>query len=439
MAHRLLELSRDNTQLLINRIFSLPRISTPDGVFASLPKDDAITMPRMYPLPKPKPKTRWQLFAEARGIKKHKRSRKVFDKTTNDWVPRWGYKSIKKGPAANPPIVEVGDADYAQGVDPFENAKRSKNVQKTRQKLRELRNKSEANALVKTQSTLQRAKLSTRSFGEFDKKSESVGGKPRIKRKVATVSLVEERKTIAAVGSTFTTALAPPRYTTLKTLGRGYANARLATPNAFYCSSHLRRFSSKGSESPKESQPEKEEHNQADQTNHENAGAEDSPVNLEEVEELQIKLEEVTEKLKELQLKYRISLDNCEQIEKIAAKKLHNAKLYAITQFAKDMLDVADAFELAFKSLGTQKDAGLNAEFIEGIRLTESQLHKTFEKHGIKRFESLEQKFNPEVHEAVFEIPEESVDRNTILQVIFNGYTINDRILRAAKVGVSRK
>ncbi|CDR94257.1 regulator of ribosome biosynthesis, putative [Babesia bigemina] len=197
-ATTLLDISRDNAQLLINRIFSLPRIATPDGVFASLPKEDVITMPRMYPLPKPKPKTRWQLFAEARGIRKHKRSRMVFDKTVNDWVPRWGYKSIKKGVAANPPIVEVGDSDYAQSVDPFEEAKRSKNVQKTRQKLRELRNKAEANALSKTQSALQRAKLSTRSYGEFDKKTENVGAKPRIKRKVATVSLVEEKKSYLA-------------------------------------------------------------------------------------------------------------------------------------------------------------------------------------------------------------------------------------------------
>ncbi|CDR94256.1 co-chaperone GrpE, putative [Babesia bigemina] len=248
------------------------------------------------------------------------------------------------------------------------------------------------------------------------------------------------RTAIASVGCMFNASFTSRLYTTVRTLGRAYENPRFITSNVFYCNKQFRQFSSKGSESPKESQFENEEPSQTEQTSHENTADEDSPVNLEEqVEELQSKLEEVTGKLKELQLKYRISLDNCEQIEKIAAKKLNNAKLYAITHFAKDMLDVADAFELAFKSLGTQKETGLNAEFIEGIRLTEQQLHKTFEKHGIKRFESLEQKFNPEVHEAVFEIPDKSVDRNTILQVVFNGYMINDRVLRAAKVGVSRK
>ncbi|ORM42025.1 Protein GrpE [Babesia sp. Xinjiang] len=160
---------------------------------------------------------------------------------------------------------------------------------------------------------------------------------------------------------------------------------------------------------------------------------------VQKIAELEGKLAEATENLKELQLKYRLCLDNCEQIERIGAKKLHNAEMYAITQFARDMLDVADAFELAFKSLGKQKDAAVNTQFIEGIKLTEVQLHKTFEKYGIKRFESVNQVFNPEVHEAMFEIEDASVERNTILQVIFNGYMIKDRVLRAAKVGVSRK
>lgn len=193
-AESLLVLSRDNTQLLVNRIFSLNRVSTPDGIHAVQPSDDAITMPRMYPLPKPKPKTRWQLFAEARGIKKHKRSRMVFDKTTNDWVPRWGYKSIKKRPAHKSPIVEVKDSDYAQGIDPFEEASRKKSVQKTRQKLRELRNKAEASALSTTESALKRAMSSTRGAGKVGKKVKGVKAKIDIKRKAACVPLKEERE-----------------------------------------------------------------------------------------------------------------------------------------------------------------------------------------------------------------------------------------------------
>ncbi|KAK1443575.1 ribosome biogenesis regulatory protein RRS1 like protein [Babesia gibsoni] len=193
-AASLAELSRSNTQLLVNRIFSLKRVTTSDGIFATLPSEDAIVMPRMYPLPKPKGKTRWQLFAEERGIKKHKRSRMVFDKDSNDWVPRWGYKSIKKRHGANPPIVELKESEVAQGIDPFEESSRKKNVQKTRQKLRELRNKVEGSALSKTESALRRAMTSTRIAGKVKKGPKGVKAKPNINRKAASVPLSEERQ-----------------------------------------------------------------------------------------------------------------------------------------------------------------------------------------------------------------------------------------------------
>nr|BAN64833.1 regulator of ribosome biosynthesis, putative [Babesia bovis] len=143
-------------------------------------------MPRMYPLPKPKPKTRWQIFAEARGIKKHKRSRLVFDKSVNDWVPRWGYKSIKKGPLHAPPIVEVTGSKVPPDVDPFEAASRKKSERKTRQKIRELRNKAEGDSLNRAHTALERAKTSTRSCGKFDKKKKGVNDKKTIKRKAVS-------------------------------------------------------------------------------------------------------------------------------------------------------------------------------------------------------------------------------------------------------------
>ncbi|GFE54015.1 ribosome biogenesis regulatory protein protein [Babesia ovis] len=193
-AESLRSLARENTQLLVNRIFALNRVTTEDGIFATLPNEDAITMPRMYPLPKPKAKTRWQLFAEARGIKKHKRSRLVFDKTVNDWVPRWGYKSIKKGLGHAPPIVEVRGSKVAPDVDPFEEASRKKGVQKTRQKIRELRNKVEGDSLNRAHTALERAKTSTRSCGKFDKKTKGVNDKRKIQRKAIAKPLKDERQ-----------------------------------------------------------------------------------------------------------------------------------------------------------------------------------------------------------------------------------------------------
>ncbi|KAG0224654.1 ribosome biogenesis regulatory protein-domain-containing protein [Mortierella sp. GBAus27b] len=86
-------LSRDNAQLLFNEIFQLPTISDDNGVMAMLPKPTTL-LPREKPLPKPKPETRWEKFAKAKGIVKRKKDRMVFDEATGDYKPRWGYQGI---------------------------------------------------------------------------------------------------------------------------------------------------------------------------------------------------------------------------------------------------------------------------------------------------------------------------------------------------------
>ncbi|KAF9898028.1 Rhodanese- sulfurtransferase, partial [Lobosporangium transversale] len=86
-------LSRDNAQLLFNEIFQLPTISDDNGVMAMLPTPTTL-LPREKPLPKPKPETRWEKFAKAKGIVKRKKERMVFDETSGEYKPRWGYKAI---------------------------------------------------------------------------------------------------------------------------------------------------------------------------------------------------------------------------------------------------------------------------------------------------------------------------------------------------------
>ncbi|KAF9347211.1 Rhodanese- sulfurtransferase [Mortierella sp. NVP85] len=86
-------LSRDNAQLLFNEIFQLQTISDDSGVMAMLPIPTT-QLPREKPLPKPKPETRWEKFAKAKGIVKRKKERMVFDEASGDYKPRWGYKGI---------------------------------------------------------------------------------------------------------------------------------------------------------------------------------------------------------------------------------------------------------------------------------------------------------------------------------------------------------
>jgi len=87
------ELSRDNAQLLFNEIFQLQTISDDNGVMAMLPNPTTL-LPREKPLPKPKPETRWEKFAKAKGIVNRKKERMIYDDNSGEYKPRWGYKGI---------------------------------------------------------------------------------------------------------------------------------------------------------------------------------------------------------------------------------------------------------------------------------------------------------------------------------------------------------
>ena len=76
---------------------------------------------------------------------------------------------------------------------------------------------------------------------------------------------------------------------------------------------------------------------------------------------------------------------------------------------------------------------------IEGIDLTERDLLKTLERHGVKQLDPQGQKFDPNLHQAMFEIPNAEVPNGTVLQVVQSGYVIGDRVLRPALVGVSQR
>jgi regulator of ribosome biosynthesis len=93
----LLEVSRDNTQLLLNKVFALPTASVDVGVLAQLPKPTT-HLPREKPVPVPKPLTRWEKFAKDKGIHKTKRSRLEFDDESGEYLPRYGSGSKKNDP-----------------------------------------------------------------------------------------------------------------------------------------------------------------------------------------------------------------------------------------------------------------------------------------------------------------------------------------------------
>ena len=142
------------------------------------------------------------------------------------------------------------------------------------------------------------------------------------------------------------------------------------------------------------------------------------------------------------ELKDRVlrTLAEMENLRRRTEREIADAKTYGITSFARDLLSVTDNIRRAFTSVDAEAigaDGPLKA-FVEGIELTERDLLKVLEKHGVKEINPLNEKFDPNKHQAMFEIPNADVPNGTVLQVMQAGYVIGERVLRPALVGVSK-
>jgi molecular chaperone GrpE len=135
------------------------------------------------------------------------------------------------------------------------------------------------------------------------------------------------------------------------------------------------------------------------------------------------------------------TLAEMENLRRRTEREVADARSYGVTNFARDILAVADNMERALKALDDEirekAEAGVKA-LLDGVELTERELIKAMEKHGVKKLEPQGQKFDPNLHQAMFEIPDESVPAGTVVQIMQPGYTIGERVLRPALVGVSK-
>ncbi|MFG1345740.1 nucleotide exchange factor GrpE [Xanthobacter autotrophicus DSM 431] len=130
-----------------------------------------------------------------------------------------------------------------------------------------------------------------------------------------------------------------------------------------------------------------------------------------------------------------------ENIRRRAEKEVQDAKTYGIASFARDMLNVADDLSRALGSVEETTRASAEGPLkalLEGLELTERGLGKALEKHGIRRIEPKGEKFDPNLHQAMFEVPDPNVPSGTVVQVVQAGYVIGERVLRPAMVGVAR-
>lgn len=139
--------------------------------------------------------------------------------------------------------------------------------------------------------------------------------------------------------------------------------------------------------------------------------------------------------------KFLRAFAEAENVRRRADKEVADAKTYGIASFARDVLNVADDLARALGAVeaeAKEKAEGAVKSLLDGLELTERGLHKALEKHGIRKLEPKGERFDPNHHQAMFEIPDETVPAGTVLQVVQSGYVIGDRVLRPAMVGVSR-
>jgi molecular chaperone GrpE len=172
-------------------------------------------------------------------------------------------------------------------------------------------------------------------------------------------------------------------------------------------------------------------------------GAE-QPVRQEESDPLKLALQAV-DALKEEngQLKDKLlrTLADMDNLRKRLEREKAEATLYAASNFARDLLSVADNFSRALAAVTPEQRTAadeMSSNLLAGIEVTERELTNVLERHGIRRIDAMGQKFDPHMHQAIFEVPTADHPAGTVVQVMQNGYAIGTRCLRPALVGVAK-
>ena len=156
-----------------------------------------------------------------------------------------------------------------------------------------------------------------------------------------------------------------------------------------------------------------------------------------EGEENEKTLDELKEENKDLSDRMMRALAETENIRKKFFKEKKDAEIYGGTKLARDLLSVLDNLNRALESVDDEMKEKQNA-VLEGIELTKKELLNTFSNHEINELSPMEgERFDPKFHQAMFEGPHPKIEKGNIIQVMANGFTIGERLLRAAQVGVS--
>ncbi|MBX3577622.1 MAG: nucleotide exchange factor GrpE [Rhizobiaceae bacterium] len=154
--------------------------------------------------------------------------------------------------------------------------------------------------------------------------------------------------------------------------------------------------------------------------------------------EVVVRLMKENEELKDRALRVAADMEN---LRRRTARDVQDARTYAVTNFARDMLSVSDNLRRALDAIPADAreagDAGFKT-LVEGVEITERAMLSALERHGVRKLDPQGEKFDPNFHQAMFEVPNADVPANTVVQVVQSGYSIGERVLRPAMVGVAK-
>ena len=162
---------------------------------------------------------------------------------------------------------------------------------------------------------------------------------------------------------------------------------------------------------------------------------------LNPLEAAELRIAELEKESGEMKDQLLRTIAEMENLRRRTEKEIRDAKQYSVANFARDMLAVADnlrrGLEVIPEEERTNAEGALKA-LLEGTEMTEREMLKTLEKHGVKKLNPEGEKFDPNYHQAMFEVPNPNVPNNSVLQVVQAGYVIGTRVLRPAMVGVAK-
>jgi len=136
------------------------------------------------------------------------------------------------------------------------------------------------------------------------------------------------------------------------------------------------------------------------------------------------------------------ALAEAENIRRRADKEKADASQYAVTKFARDMLGIADNFARALAAVPAHIRDAADPQVkavLDGVEATDRQLIQTLERYGVKPVDTSDGKFDPNLHQAIAEVPGNGKPAGAIVDVVQQGYTIGERLLRPAMVTVAKK